>query len=117
MTAIGSSVTELRQGQQIAGLLNMIFIAPYFFIVFLFTNPDNAVFVLLTLFPTTSFVTVSLRWGATVIPMWQMILSWLLLVGSAVFAVWASARIFRTGMLHYGQDLRLRSVLGALRGE
>jgi ABC-2 type transport system permease protein len=117
MTAIGGSVTELRQGQQIAGVLNLIFTIPFFFVALLFANPDSPIFVFLTLFPTTSFVTISLRWGATVIPTWQLVASWLILVTTALFSVWASARIFRAGMLRYGQELRLRSVLGAVRGE
>jgi ABC-2 type transport system permease protein len=115
MIAIGSAVTETRQGQQISGVLNLLFIFPFFFSVLVFTAPNSPLMVILTLFPTTSFITVSMRWGVTAIPLVQLILSWLLLVLSATASVWAATRIFRLGMLRYGQRLSLRSAIQGLR--
>ena len=117
MAAIGSSVTEMRQGQQIAGILNLLFVAPYFFTMLVLANPNHPLLVIMTLFPTTSFLTVTLRLAVTAIPAWQIITGWLLLTTSAIVSVWASARIFRVGMLRYGQQLNLRSVLAAVRGQ
>lgn len=117
MTAVGGVVTDSRQGQQISGILNMLFIVPYFFTIQLFSNPNSPLLVALTLFPTTAFITVVLRWSMTVIPAWQMVVSWLLLAVTAVLSVWASARIFRTGMLRYGQQLSLRATINAVRGQ
>jgi len=115
MTAIGGAVTEMRQGQQIAGILNLLFILPVMLSALVFTNPDSPVLVIFTLFPTTSFVTVMLRWSMSVIPFWQLAASWLLLLASAVLGLWASARIFRAGMLRYGQSLDLGAALSAVR--
>jgi ABC-2 type transport system permease protein len=115
MTAIGGAVTEMRQGQQIAGVLNLLFILPMLLSMLVFTNPDSPVLVFFTLFPTTSFVTVMLRWATSVIPVWQLAASWILLVVSAVLGMWASVRIFRAGMLRYGQSLDLRAALSAIR--
>ena len=115
MTAIGSAVTETRQGQQMSGVINLLFVAPFFFLALILANPNSPVAVALTLFPTTAFITVTMRWGLTVIPLWQMILSWLLLVSSAGLSVWAAARILRVGMLRYGQRLTLRSMVQAVR--
>ena len=117
MTAIGGAVTELRQGQQIAGFLNLLFAAPFFFIALIIGRPDSPILVVLTLFPTTSFITVMMRWAINVVPLWQMVLSWLILMGSAFLSVYASAKIFRVGMLRYGQGMRLRGVLAAVRGK
>lgn len=116
MTAIGGAVTEVQHGQQIAGVLNLLFIAPFFFTVGLIGNPDSVLALILTLFPTTSFFTVALRWGLGAIPLWQTGLSWLILVTTALLSVWASARIFRAGMLRYGQRMELREMVAALRG-
>jgi len=115
MIAIGASVTETSQGQQIAGVLNLFFMMPYFMIALIMTNPNSPFLVAMTLFPTTSFVTITLRWSMTAVPWWQLITSWILLTGSAAFSIWASARIFRVGMLRYGQELDLRSALQAVR--
>jgi ABC-2 type transport system permease protein len=116
MAAIGSAVTEARQGQQIAGLINLVFMLPLFLSAMVFTAPDSPLMVALTLFPPTAFITVSLRWGLSAIPAWQMVLSWLLVLASAVFCVWAAARVFRAGMLRYGQALSLREAWAACSG-
>ncbi len=116
MIAIGSSVAELEQGQQVAGLLNLLFIVPIFLTPLLFENPGSPPLVALTLFPTTAFLTVSLRWGLGTVPVWQLALSWVLLVATAALTIGAAARIFRMGMLRYGQPLNFKSALAAIRG-
>jgi ABC-2 type transport system permease protein len=116
MVAIGGAVTERQQGQQISGMLNLVFLFPLFTLPLLFTYPNNAFVTFLTLFPPTSFLTVMLRWGLGSIPNWQVILSWVLLVSSAIFMMWAAVRIFRAGMLQYGRPLKLKSAVAAIRG-
>jgi ABC-2 type transport system permease protein len=117
MTAVGGAVTELRHGQQIAGFFNLFFIAPYLISAAAFAHPDSPLMVFMTLFPSTALVAITLRWGFTSIPLWQLMVSFLLLVSAAVFSVWASARIFRAGMLLTGKGLNLRAALKALRAQ
>jgi ABC-2 type transport system permease protein len=116
MVAVGGAVTEMQQGQQVAGILNLLFMLPLMLLVLLFENPSHPVFVFMTLFPTTAFLSISLRWGLGAIPLWQLGLSWTLLIASTIFMVWATARIFRAGMLRYGQPLNLKAALRAVRG-
>jgi ABC-2 type transport system permease protein len=116
MVAIGGMVAEMRQAQQISGIVNLLFMLPFFVSALIFSQPDSPLLVALTLFPTTSFITILMRWGVTVVPAWQLVTSWLMLAASAVLSVWAAARIFRAGMLHYGQPLNLRTAWAALRG-
>ncbi len=115
MLAVGSMVTETRQGQQIAGALNMLFTLPFFFFIVFFSAPNSPLATILTIFPTTAFLTIALRWGITTIPVWEMIVGWLSVTTSALVMVWAASRIFRVGMLRYGQRLDLKSMLHAVR--
>jgi ABC-2 type transport system permease protein len=115
MIAIGSAVTELQQGQQVAGLLNLLFMLPLFLLPLIFENPNHPAVIFFTLFPTTSFLTISLRWGLGTVPVWQLGVSWTLLVAAMVSMVWVAARVFRVGMLRYGQSLSLRSIITAVR--
>lgn len=115
MAAIGGAVTELQEGQQIAGILNLLFTFPLFLTALVFANPDSPWLIFLSFFPTTSFLTITLRWGLTIIPLWQIIVSWLILVLSGTFTIWIASRIFRIGMLRYGQRLSLSAVLDAIR--
>ena len=115
MITIGSMVTETRQGQQIAGALNMLFTLPFFFIVVFFSAPNSTLATILTIFPTTSFLTIALRWSMTTIPVWELIVGWILVVASAVAMIWVASRVFRMGMLRYGQRLDVKTVVRALR--
>jgi ABC-2 type transport system permease protein len=115
MITIGSMVSETRQGQQIAGTLNMLFTLPFFFIAVFFSAPNSTLATLLTIFPTTSFLTIALRWSMTTIPMWELIVGWILVVASAITMIWVASRVFRMGMLRYGQRLDVKTVVRALR--
>jgi ABC-2 type transport system permease protein len=115
MVAVGSAVTELQQGQQVAGLLNLLFAMPFFLLALLFQNPSHPVLIGMSYFPTTSFLTISLRWGVSSIPLWQIIISWLILVATTLGMIWAASRIFRVGMLQYGQPLRFKTAVAALK--
>jgi ABC-2 type transport system permease protein len=109
-------VTELQQGQQLAGLLNLVFLLPVFLLPLLFQNPAGPLMVFFTIFPTTSFMTISLRWGLGTVPLWQVGVGWVLLLATAIFMIWAASRVFRAGMLRYGQPLTLKSAWAAVRG-
>lgn len=111
MIAIGGAVTEQQQGQQVAGILNMLFVLPVFFLMLIFEQPDSPFLVLLTLFPTTGFLTILFRWGLGSVPWWQMVASWILVTGSALVSIWVAAKVFRVGMLQYGQRLSLRAIV------
>jgi ABC-2 type transport system permease protein len=115
MTTIGSLMPDFRQGQQMAGIINLFFVSPLMVSTLLFMSPDHPVLVAMTFFPTTAFAMVALRWSFTQIPVWQMVVSWLLLVASSVGSVLLAARVFRAGMLHYGKPLSLAQALGSLR--
>jgi len=117
MVAIGAAVTKVQEGQQVAGILNLFFMAPLFLLMVIFENPAAPLVVFFTLFPTTAFMTISLRWGLGTVPLWQIGVSWILLVATTIFMVWAAARVFRAGMLRYGQPLNLKTALAAIGGD
>ncbi len=112
MITIGSIFTDLQQSQQISGIVNLVFMVPVFFIMLVFTNPNSPLMVALTLIPTTAFLTVAMRWATTAVPAWQLIVGWSGVVLTAAFSVWAAAKVFRVGMLQYGQNLDLRKLAG-----
>ena len=116
MVAIAGAVGEVQQGQQLAGLLYFFFMLPILLTPILFENPGHPLMVFFTLFPTTSFLTISLRWGLGTVPLWQVGLGWAFLLAAAGFMAWAAARVFRAGMLHYGQPLSVKAAMAALRG-
>ncbi|MFP4395865.1 MAG: ABC transporter permease [Anaerolineales bacterium] len=116
MTAIGSIVPDLQQGQQFSGILNLLFVLPFFFVTVLMSEPNHPLIIALSFFPTTSFITITLRWGMATVPFGQLAISWIILVAAAILSVWSAARLFRLGMLRYGQRLTLDQILHPRRG-
>lgn len=107
---LGVVSSDTTQDQQVAAGMSVLFLLPMVFSPLVGTNPDGPAMIALTLFPTTALLTIAARWGATVLPLWQLILSWVILAGWAAFGLWAAPRVFRAGMLRTGRRLRLRAV-------
>lgn len=115
MAAIGATVTEAREGNQVTGLITLPVMLPFFFFGTLINNPDGVVSIVLSLFPLTAPITLIMRSGFTTIPPWQLIVSLSLLVASALGALWLAGQVFRLGMLRYGQRVRLREIFDLIK--
>ena len=92
-------------------MVNLLFVLPFFFTVLLFTDPNSPLLTALTLFPTTAFIAIAMRWGVTDIPAWQLVAAWFSISIAAVVVIFVAARVFRAGMLHYGRTASLRRLL------
>lgn len=114
MVCLGSAFPEYRQSQQLAAVVNILFLLPLFFTTLILSDPDGLLATFLSFFPTTSFLTILLRWPATTVPFWQLAVAWTLLTATATLLVWSAPRIFRAGMLRYGQRLTLQAAWQAL---
>jgi ABC-2 type transport system permease protein len=110
MAAIGATVSEASEGQQIMGLFTIPIWLPYILIAVFIQNPNGPLAVAMSFFPLTAPMTIALRIGFVTIPTWQVIVSVIILVLSAIGAVWLAGRAFRLGMLRYGQRLRWKEI-------
>lgn len=115
ITAVGVSVTAVSEGQQLSGIISVTSMVPFWFFYFFITSPNSPLVVALSLIPLTSPLSLIIRWSITEIPLWQMIISWGLLAGTAVFSVFLVGRLMKVGMLRYGKKLTLRDAFKALR--
>jgi ABC-2 type transport system permease protein len=111
MVAVGSTVTDAREGQQISGLFTMPIVIPYWFVTLIMNNPNGLVSEVLSFFPLTAPVTLTLRLAFAVIPFWQIGLNLLELILAAALAIWFASRAFRLGMLQYGRRLTLQPIV------
>ena len=114
MTAVGATITEAREAQQISGFFILPMVAPYWFMNSIMSNPNSALSVLLSIFPIISPVTLPIRIFFTIVPAWQVILSIGILIASAISALWLAGKIFRMGMLRYGKSLSLREIFSGI---
>jgi ABC-2 type transport system permease protein len=110
MAAIGATVTESREGQQIVGLFTMPTWIPYFLIYPLMTAPNSPLAVVMSFIPFTAPLTIITRAGFTQVPFWQIALSVIILVLCAAGSLWLAGRAFRLGMLSYGKRLPILDI-------
>ena len=107
--AIGSAVdneTETQQFTLIAVLPMMIGVYGSFSII---NNPDGPMAFWLSIIPFTSPIAMVARipYG---VPAWQIAISLFLLLGAALLMVYAAGKIYRTGILMYGNKLSLKNL-------
>jgi ABC-2 type transport system permease protein len=73
--------------------------------------PDSTLAIVLSMVPMFSPILMVMRVFATEVPWWQLAASVLLMLGSIVGAIWLAGRIYRIGILRYGQRPSLRQLL------
>jgi ABC-2 type transport system permease protein len=110
MAAVGATVTQASEGQQVMGLFTIPIWLPYILITTFMRDPNSPLAVAMSLFPLTAPMTLAMRLGLTTVPTWQVVASLLILCFSAAGAVWIAGRAFRLGMLRYGQRLRWKEI-------
>lgn len=101
--AIGSAVDNETDTQQFMLPITM----PLIFALVLAqsavtSNPNGDLAVWLSIIPFTSPVTMMVRLPFDV-PIWQIIVSMISLIGGFIFTTWIAGRIYRVGILMYGQ--------------
>ncbi len=111
MTALGATVAEPQEAQQIAGLFMLPNAVPLWMMAMFVQNPNGPVAVALTVFPLTSALSLTIRATFGIVPVWQVAVAVVLLVLSAWGAIWMAGRAFRLGMLRYGKRVSLGELL------
>jgi ABC-2 type transport system permease protein len=114
MAAIGVTVTESREGQQVSTLVTLPVMAPFMLISVIMSNPNGVIAIALSLFPLTAAMTLLLRMAFATVPGWQIGVSLTLLILSAFGSLWLAGRIFRLGMLRYGKRMGWKDVFQAI---
>jgi ABC-2 type transport system permease protein len=114
MAALGATVTDSREGQQIAGLFTLPIVMPFWFMGPIMNNPNGVLAVAFSIFPLTAPISLPLRAAFTTVPLWQILAILALLYASALGAIWLAGKTFRIGMLQYGKRLSIKDILRRL---
>ncbi|MGB5227544.1 ABC transporter permease [Eudoraea sp.] len=106
--AIGAAVDNETDTQQfIFPIILPLMLAIYVGFFSVFSNPNGPIAVGFSLFPLTSPIVMLMRLpggiGEGGVPLWQVILSIVLLIVTFIGIVWLAAKIYRVGILMYGK--------------
>lgn len=112
MAALGATVTETREAQQVAGWFTLPIFMPLWFISNIITYPNGPLAVFFSFFPLTAPLTLPMRAVLTEVPAWEIILTISMLILTAIAAIWLASRAFRLGMLQYGKRLSWKQIFG-----
>lgn len=101
--AIGAAVDNETDTQQfVVPIALMLSFSVYIGMLTVVEDPHGTVSTVFSFIPFTSPVVMLMRIPFGV-PIWQQILSLLILIGTFLFTVWFAAKIYRVGILMYGK--------------
>ena len=106
---LGSAVDQASDSSQFMTPVMLIMIIALYAGIGCMENPSGPMAVWCSIIPFTSPVVMMIRLPFGV-PAWQLALSIGLLFITALFIVWIAARIYRRGILHYGQKASFKDL-------
>jgi ABC-2 type transport system permease protein len=115
MAGVGAVATTSREGQQIAGIFSLAGAFPMMFSQFIISSPNEGLAIALSIFPLTAPIAMIMRLSITDVPLYELMLSILVLVVSAYFILEISARIFRASLLMYGKKPTIKELIKYVR--
>ena len=112
--AIGSIVEDNTDSQQFTLPVTVPLLIAMFSAIYVVNNPDGSLALWMSMIPFTSPVVMMVRIPFGV-PIWQVIISAVLLLGTFVAMTWVAAKIYRTGILMYGKKLSYKEIFKWLK--
>jgi ABC-2 type transport system permease protein len=106
--AVGSAVESQQEAQQFTLPIMMPLMISYLALVlFILHDPHSTASFWFSIIPFTSPIAMVGRLGFGV-PLWQLILSQVLLVAGFFFTTWIAARVYRIGILMHGSKVNYK---------
>ena len=115
MASIGAATTSVREATQISAIITVPAVLPIWLSSLIITDPDGTLARVLTFFPLTSPTASMMRIAGGTDAVYETWIGLLITAVTGAVLLWLSARVFRAGLLLYGQRMGLRSVWKALR--
>ena len=112
--AIGSAVDNESDTQQFMVPITFIIIFALYAGIFSAENPDGPLALWCSMIPFTSPIVMMVRipFGVST---WELILSMVILYGSAIGLAWVAGRIYRVGILMYGKKPSYKEMIKWIR--
>lgn len=109
--AVGSACSEMRDAQSLMMPVMMLSVIPMAFMSVVIANPSSPIAVGVSMIPFATPMLMTMRMALSPSPpAWQIVASLFLTILTALACVWASAKIFRTGLLMHGKAPTFREL-------
>ena len=115
---LGALVSKTEDISKSSSPVLMIYIVSFMIAIFgMSSNSNNIVMKVASYIPFTSGNAMFVRVAMGSVPIWEVIVSGVILAASCVIAGVLAAKIFRYGTLHYGNPIKLKTALKKARME
>lgn len=101
--AVGAIVSSEEDAQQVQFPVTMLLVVPMMIFGLVMSNPNSTSSIVLSMVPFFAPTLMMLRVAVINPPVWQVILSMVIMLVTIAGLLWLSARIYRVGILMYGK--------------
>lgn len=99
----GAIVNSEKEAQSFLGPILMVLMIPWFLVMPVILDPDSKLSVALSFVPVFTPITMFIRVLVSQPPVWQIVLSVAFSAATIYAMFWATAKVFRVGILSYGK--------------
>lgn len=115
--SFGAPVSTEQEAQQISSYLMLILIIPIVFAMMVVQNPNSLLVKILTYIPLLTPSMMAMRIPIEMPPIYEIIITIILLLLSSIGAMWIAGKIFRTTILSYGKKPSIKELWILLRAK
>src|SRR5579875_765649 len=101
--AIGSAVSSEQDAQQLQMPVTLLLVTSFFLFSIIMSDPNSTLSIALSMIPFFSPILMVMRIALQTPPLWQVALSLIFLLLTTLGVTYASARLYRVGVLMYGK--------------
>lgn len=112
---MGALVSKTEDINKSCGSIQMIIMVVYFIVLFQLNNIDGIAIKIASFLPISSYSAMFARIAMGSVELWEIIVSYILLVISIIAAGVIGAKVYRNSTLRYGNPIKLTSVLKSLK--
>jgi ABC-2 type transport system permease protein len=107
----GALATDIESSNVVTRFMPILSIIHYLTLFAVIQNPNGTLALILSAIPLFTAATMILRMAISSPPLWQILLSILLMVVAIGAAIRVAAKIYRVGILIYGKKPGLREII------
>ncbi len=115
MVGVGAVATKVQEANQLAFLVIIPLLASIYVLPLILSDPDGGLARVLSFIPFTAPSVMMIRLAVEGASTLESLASLAVIALTGMVLLWACARVFRAGLLMYGQRMSLRRVVRALR--
>ena len=93
----------------------MVIMIVYFAVLFQLMNVDGIVIKVASFLPISSYSAMFARVAMGNVAMWEIVLSFVILVASTIVMGLIGSKIYRMGTLRYGNPIKLKNAIKSIR--